>query len=202
MFIQVIQGKVTDAARLRAALDQWVAELSDGAAGWLGVTGGVTDDGTALTVVRFDSEAAARRNSDRPEQGEWWAETQRLYHGEVVFHDCPEVDTMLQGGSDEAGFVQIIQGRVTDSDRYREVHRQYESALSQFRPEIIGSTLALHSDGGVTETVYFTSEEAAREGERKELPAELQSVLDDENSLYEGEPTFFDLRDPWLVSAR
>ena len=45
MFIQVIQGKVADAAGLEAAMDRWVAELQPGAQGWLGSTGGFTDDG-------------------------------------------------------------------------------------------------------------------------------------------------------------
>jgi len=73
MFIQVIQGKVADAEGLRAAIDRWGQELQPGATGWLGTTGGITDDGTFVATVRFDSEDAARRNSQRPEQGAWWA---------------------------------------------------------------------------------------------------------------------------------
>ena len=69
MFIQVIQGKVADAEGLRAAMDRWGRDLQPGATGWLGTTGGITDDGTFVATVRFDSEDAARRNSERPEQG-------------------------------------------------------------------------------------------------------------------------------------
>ena len=69
MFIQVIQGKVADAEGLQAAMDRWVAELQPGAQGWLGSTGGFTDDGMFVSTVRFESQEAARRNSDRPEQG-------------------------------------------------------------------------------------------------------------------------------------
>ena len=32
----------------------------------------MTADGRMVALVRFDSEEAARRNSDRPEQGAWW----------------------------------------------------------------------------------------------------------------------------------
>ena len=72
MFVQVIQGKVSDAAQVRAHLDKWVAEVAPGAIGWLGSTGGVTEDGNLIALVRFESEEAAQQNSDRPEQGEWW----------------------------------------------------------------------------------------------------------------------------------
>jgi hypothetical protein len=45
MFVQVIQGQVSDAGQARAALDRWVQELAPGATGWLGSTAGVTEDG-------------------------------------------------------------------------------------------------------------------------------------------------------------
>ena len=79
MFIQVIEGRVTDADAIRAALDQWVAEQSGNASGWLGTTAGTTDDGRFVALVRFESEDDARRNSERPEQGQWWAETSKLF---------------------------------------------------------------------------------------------------------------------------
>jgi hypothetical protein len=66
MFVQVIQGQVSDAARVRAQLDQWVEQVAPGAVGWLGSTSGVTDDGTLIALARFESAEAARRNSDRP----------------------------------------------------------------------------------------------------------------------------------------
>ena len=35
-----------------------------------------------------------------------------LFDGPVEFHDCDDVTLMMDGGSDEAGFVQIIRGKV------------------------------------------------------------------------------------------
>ena len=75
MFVQVIQGQVSDPERARAQLDKWVAEFAPGATGWLGSTSGVTDDGTFVSLARFESPEAARQNSDRPEQDQWWMET-------------------------------------------------------------------------------------------------------------------------------
>jgi hypothetical protein len=34
----------------------------------------LTDDGRFIALARFESEEAARRNSDRPEQDRWWTE--------------------------------------------------------------------------------------------------------------------------------
>ena len=48
--------------------------------------------------------------------------------------------------------------------------------------------------------VYFTSEAAAREGERKQ-PPELQAQMDELAALSVREPEFFDLNQPWLHSA-
>jgi len=68
MFVQVIRGQATDPQELRGALDTWSEQLAPGAMGWLGSTAGVTDDGQFVGIARFESEDAARRNSDRPEQ--------------------------------------------------------------------------------------------------------------------------------------
>ncbi|WP_331767590.1 hypothetical protein [Embleya sp. NBC_00896] len=187
---------------MRGAIERWQRELAPGAAGWLGATGGVADDGTFVGVVRFESEDAARRNSDRPEQGAWWDATSKLFTGEVTFRDCPDVDVHLRGGSDKAGFVQVIQGRVSDVDRMRQLNRAMDDDLFvDFRPDVIGSTAALHGDGGFTETVYFTSETEARIGELREPPPQLREVFEEEMALI-SDLTYLDLRDPWLTSPR
>lgn len=110
MFVQVIQGRVSDPGPVRAALERWVEELAPEASGWLGSTAGVTDDGRFIGLARFESEEAARRNSDRPEQDRWWAETSKLFTGEVSFRDSRQVLVDVVVDPDEAGFVQVIQG--------------------------------------------------------------------------------------------
>ena len=201
MFVQVIQGRVNDARQLRARMDQWVADLSATAVGWLGSTSGVTADGTGIALARFESEDAARRNSDRPEQGQWWAETAKLFDSDVTFHDCAEVHLMGRGGSDDAGFVQIMQGRSTQPEKAVELLRQMEQPLRAFRPDVLGGELCLHGDGGFTQAVYFTSEAEARIGEKKEPPLEAQPALD-EMAAITTDLVFFDLSDPWLHSPR
>ena len=200
VFVQVIQGQVDDAGKVRAAMDRWAAELAPGADGWLGSTAGVTEDGRFIGLARFESEEAARRNSDRPEQDRWWAETSRLFRGEASFRDSSDVTLDLPGDPDQAGFVQVMQGRGTDPDRARELMADDSPAWAGFRPDIIGSVAVGHEGGAWTMAIYFTSEAEAREGERKEPPPELKAQMDEMAALSVGEPEFFDLRQPWLYS--
>ena len=201
MFVQVIQGQVSDAGQARAALDRWVQELAPGATGWLGSTAGVTEDGRFIALARFESEEAARRNSDRPEQDRWWAETSKLFTGEATFRDSSDVTVDVVGDPDDAGFVQVMQGRGSDPDRARELMEQDSDEWAAFRPEILGSVAAGHDGGGYTMALYFTSEEAAREGERKEPPAHLKAQMEEMDKLSIGVPDFFDLKQPWIYSA-
>jgi hypothetical protein len=202
MFVQVIQGQVADAEQVRAALDRWARELAPGAAGWLGSTAGVTEDGRFIALARFESEEAARRNSDRPEQDRWWAETARLLTGEATFSDSDDVILDVVGEPGDAGFVQVMRGRGNDPDRARELMGQDSSAWAAFRPDILGSVAALHEGGAYTMAIYFTSEEEAREGERKEPPPELKAQMEEMDAISEGVPEFFDLRRPWLYAPR
>jgi hypothetical protein len=201
MFVQVIQGRVRDAEQLRGRLDRWMADLSSNAEGWLGSTSGVTADGIGIALARFESADAARRNSDRPEQGQWWAETAQVFDGDVTFHDCSDVREFGQGGSNDAGFVQIIQGRYTDLEKGLELMQRSEEPLRELRPDVIGGLLCLHGDGGFTQAVYFTSEAEARAGEQQQPPPEVQAMLEEEAGITT-DLAYFDLTDPWLDSPK
>jgi len=202
MFVQVIQGKVSDAESLRRAVEEWTREIAPGADGWLGSTGGVTEDGRFIALVRFESAEAAQRNSDRSEQDQWWAETSKLFDGEATFRDSTDVTLDVNGDPDRAGFVQVMQGRGTDPDRARELMAQDSGKWAEFRPDVIGSVAVGHDGGAYTMAMYFTSEAEAREGERKELPPELAAQMEEMNKLSIGEPEFFDLKQPWLHAPR
>jgi hypothetical protein len=200
MFAQVIQGKVSDQAAMRAATDRWLEELAPGADGWLGSTGGTTDDGRYITVVRFESEEAARRNSDRPEQGQWWAQTEKLFDGGATFQDSNDVNLDLHGDPDQAEFVQVMQGRGSDPERVKQLMAADSDKWAAFRPDMIGSVAVGHDGGAYTMVMYFTSEADARQGERKEVPPELKANMDEMNKLSVGQPEFFDLKQPVILS--
>lgn len=200
MFIQIMQGRCRDTDRLHQLTDEWEQTLAPTAPGWLGGTYGVTDDGEFVGVVRFESKDAAQANSDRPEQGEWWSRMQECFEGDVTFHDCDEATMFLDGGSDDAGFVQVIQGRLTDPERFRHFMEQPMDTLHEARPDIIGGTIAIDEDGFFTQTVAFRSEDEARAGESKEMPAEMRSQMEEEMSSMT-DVHYLDLHHPWFGSA-
>jgi hypothetical protein len=203
MFMQVIQGPVSDVAEAKQALDDWADRLAPGAEGWLGSTAGVTDDGMFVAVARFESAQAARRNSDRPAQDEWWAATSKAFSGEVVFHDCSDVLAVRAGGSDEAGFVQVIQGRTTDVARMRQLTARFDAHVPTLRPDLLGFLVGFHDagDGRFTQVAYFTSEDAARAGEQQEPPQDARELMEEEMALMQ-DVSYLDLRRPWLHSPR
>jgi hypothetical protein len=200
MFVQVIKGRTSQSEALAEAFDRWKAELSPGATGWLGSTGGVTDDGTFIAVARFESEEAARANSARPEQDAWWSETAKLLDGDVTFNDSTDVDVDVNGDPDRAGFVQVMRGRVSDPQRAKELMAEDPGTWAEFRPDVIGNLSIGHEDGGYTMVMYFTSEADAREGETKEMPPQMQAQMDEMSKLNVEEPEFFDLKRPILNS--
>ncbi len=203
MFAQVIQGRTSDAKAFRSAMDKWMRDLAPGAEGWLGSTGGVTDDGRVIAVVRFESADAAARNSDRPEQTQWWEATRGGFDGDVTFADSEDVTVDLQGDPDAAGFVQIMRGRATDPARGKELMEQMNGLdLAGLRPDILGSLSIGHDGGEWTQVIYFTSEAEAREGERREMPPEAQALMAQMIAVSAGPPEFFDLKEPQLHSPR
>src|SRR5688572_22355540 len=146
MFMQVITGTVADPEGLRRRFDRWDSELRGGAGGWLGSTEGVTGDGRFVACVRFESAESARANSERPEQGAWWADTEKTLAGPASFHDCSTVDVYLGGGSDTAGFVQVLQGGPVDPDRLRGIELGFEGIAREYRSDILGWVVAWHPD--------------------------------------------------------
>lgn len=195
MFIQVIQGTCTRQDELRAMADSWRDELGGGAVGWLGGTYGFTDNDEFIGVVRFESRDAAMANSGRPEQSAWAERMMALMDGPVEFHDCDDVTMFLDGGSDDAGFVQVIRGRVEDSSHIKAMLAD-TSSLHEMRPDILGATLAIEDDGTFTETVAFSDEESARRGEQVQPPPDVAKEL---QTLMHG-ATFYDLHKPWFES--
>jgi hypothetical protein len=203
VFVQVIQGQVTDARQVKQALDDWMERLSPGAEGWLGSTAGVTADGTFVASARFASAEAAQRNSGRALQGEWWSGLSKLFRGEAVFHDCSQVDVARAGGSDRAGFVQVMQGRTPDVARFRGMTRMFDDQFPDFRSDLVGFLSCLHDgeNGAFTLVNYFTSEQEARAAEREEPPAEVAEAMREGMDLMQ-DLRYYDLTEPWLYSPR
>lgn len=200
MFIQVIEGRTNDPEAVHERLDIWERDLMPGAIGYLGSTGGCTSSGDFILIARFESRDAAQRNSDRPEQSAWWAETERHFDGPVRFHDSDDVELMTHGELDNAHFVQVMEGRYSDRNRLAELEREADPVLAKLRPELLGALMVYFPDAEFTEVAYFTSEEEARRGERGEVPAEFAPAFAEWGRLMNIEK-YIDLPAPRLTSA-
>lgn len=200
MFIQVIEGKTKDPEAMHRQLERWERDLRRGAIGFLGSTGGCTSAGDCIIIARFESREAAQRNGARPEQSAWWADTEQCFDGPVRFHESTEVQVMEHGALDRARFVQVMEGHVDDRDRAVELGREADRALADARPDLLGAVTAFFDDGEFTEVAYFVSEDAARDGERKEIPADMADKFGEWERVMKVE-RYLDIPDPWLVSA-
>ena len=198
MFVQVIEGKVSDKAGLRRQLDRWQTELRPGATGYLGSTSGVTDDGVGFAIARFESAAAAKANSERPEQGAWWSETEKCFDGPVSFTDSEDVEEFLVGGSNDAGFVQVMKSPAApDRAVLKDMDDRFAKYASTWRPDLIGGVRIWTTPHSTVDVNYFTSEAEARANEKNEPPAELAELFAQFSDMM-ANTEFLDLRDPWL----
>jgi hypothetical protein len=198
MFAQIITGKATDPQALQSRMEDWQKNLQGGADGWRATTAGVADDGTFVAVAMFESEEAAQRNSERPEQGEWWAQTEPLLEN-PTFTNSTEAEELLGGPDATAGFVQVIQARVLDADAVAQMREGMEEGIRASRPDVTGMVLASHGDE-VTQVVYFSDEAAARAGETQEHDAaDASGDGPDWEAMARafGDMRYVDLREPW-----
>ncbi len=201
MFIQVIEGRTSDPEALHRRMEVWERELKPGAIGYLGSAGGCTADGSFIMAVRFTDRKAAMRNGERAGQSSWWRETERCLDGPATFHDTEDVHVMTNGRLEDAGFVQVMEGHVTDRARAVELERESDSVLAQVRPDLLGSVTAYYGDDSYADFAYFTSEADAREGEQREVPPEMAGMLGDWERVMKVD-RFLDVPDPWLMAGR
>ena len=195
MFIQMVQGACGQQDDMRMLVDDWCGEMAD-QPGWLGGTYGFTDDDRFVGVVRWDSKAACDSYCAREGSAWWWAGACEVMDGDPEVHQSEDVTLMLQGGSDDAGFVQVMQGKVGDAELLRRLTSDQEmtAMLHQARPDIIGSTLIIEDDGTFVETIAFTDEASARVAEKKDMPAEVSADM--ETAMRD--VNYIDLHHPWF----
>jgi hypothetical protein len=154
--------------------------------GWRRLTAGIGDGGELVLALRYDTEASARSDRDRPELTAWQAAADRHLAGPGHWYDCPVVHTMKDGDTGEAGFVRVVQGRLADPVRLAAMRAEVERTLRDRAPHVLGVTVAEHADGtGFTEFTYLTSERETRAADRQ-MPVEMAVQLGTVRSYVEG----------------
>ena len=146
-------------------------------------------------AARFESEEAARANSDRPEQGAWWSDTEKYFDGPAAFVDSSDVDVQVEPRND-AGFVQVIQSRVLDRPRVEAMNAEVGKVMAESRPDIVGA-VSVWSGNDVCDIAYFTIGESGAGRRAAGASREAPKMFEEWQSLIEG-ATYLDLKDPWL----
>jgi hypothetical protein len=200
MFVQVISGKINDEVAVAALMQHWVTNLAPSASGWLSSTSGATADGEYVVLAGFESAEAARRNSGRPEQDQWWAEVEKHFTERPTFADYDDVLAFRGGVSATAGFVQVMLGSVSDVERERELSRSFVSLDTDMRPDLLGGIIGVRDDGRFAQAMYFSSEAEARVGEQSEVPEEMAQGFAEEQQLIT-EIRYLDLTTPMVYTA-
>ena len=190
MFVQIIQGRTEQPDAVQQRFDSWTRDLAPSADGWLGSTLGLTDDGTVFATARFASEEQARRNSDRPEQGQWWAQTEPLLDG-VTFDESTDIDTFRAGPDAGGEFVQVIQARVRDEAAASQLRAQMTQDGPE-RDDVVGGMIVVLGDR-MTNVVYFRDEASARAAEAGEPTEDDEMMMKQMEVAFEA-PTYLDLR--------
>ena len=195
MFVQVIEGRTSDPAAIIEHGERWQQELRPGAIGYLGVTAGVTAEGRTVAIVRFEDEAAARANAARPEQTAWFEDMSKLYDGEPTFTESSDVTEWMGGGSNDAGFVQVMKSTGVDRAQVEKMDAAFAPYASQ-RPDLLGGVRIWTGSDSCIDVAYFTSEDEARKGEQAEVPDEIKELMSEFEGM--GETEYLDLTNPQL----
>jgi hypothetical protein len=199
MFVWVLEGKASDPGEVGRQLGRWTREFGE-TPGYLGATGGVTDDRRFLLFVRWESEDAGNELLMRPEHVAWYDEFQRSFEGAVEFAETGDVSTHVAGGSDAAGFVQAMKVSGVDRQRVEAADREFEDIAPRVRPDLIGGLRVWTAADGFVEANYFTNEHDARAGESKDPPPEHAQSLEDLMTMLK-DAEYFDFTEPFLHSA-
>jgi hypothetical protein len=200
VFIRILRGQVVDGPATLTEVNRWREELGAGVLGWRRLTAGIGEDGELVLALRYDAEAAARQDQDRPELAAWQAAAERHLAEPGRWYDCPVVHTMKDGDTGDAGFVRVVQGRLADPVRLAAMRAEVERTLRDHAPHVLGVTVAEHADGtGFTELTYLTSERETRAADRQ-MPVEMAVQLGTVRSYVEGLKEV-ELRQPLLWSA-
>jgi hypothetical protein len=118
----------------------------------------------------------------------------------VSFAETTDVEILLNGGSDRAGFVQVMTGSAADRAAIAELDGLFSAHAPAWRPDVIGGLRAWLSPTDYVEVMYFTSEADARANEQRDPPAEVAAHVATFQQLM-SDVSYLDLAEPVLVAS-
>jgi hypothetical protein len=101
----------------------------------------------------------------------------------------------MGGGSNDAGFVQVMKSAGVDRAQVERMDAAFESFTGE-RPDLLGGLRIWTGADSCIDVAYFTSEEEARKGEQAEMPEELTALMSE--FVQAGETEYLDLTNPQL----
>ena len=107
---------------------------------------------------------------------------------------------MRHGDAQQARFVQVMEGHVTDRVRAERLQDKMEPLLSSMRPDLLGTTTAYFDDGAYASLAYFSDEQEARRNEQASVPDAVAGQLAEWDRLLPVEE-YIDLTRPVLIRA-
>ena len=177
MFLLVLSGRVADPVETRVRWEAWQREVAPRTPGWLGDTGGISESGEFVALVRFQTEGTAARAFTPRDDAAWWHDFAGLFVEGISIDGASEIDAFARGDFEDAGCVQFIRGQTSQVAEVRELNAAIQAKVREACPDIIADVVAWHGDGRFTEAVYFISEEEARRAE-KSRPSHLRELSD------------------------
>jgi len=107
---------------------------------------------------------------------------------------------MDHGIGEDAGFVQVMEGRCTDLAAAHRLDTESDQILTEARPDLKGQITAYYGDDEFCSVAYFTNEAEAREGEGREMAPEMAQELARWQAVMKVE-RYLDLTHPWLATV-
>lgn len=194
MFVRVIRARVVAKPLLRNAWDQLGHALAE-QPGWRCMTAGTGRASDFIGTIEFSDPVTAHAAWSDRSVARWVGELERTLDS-LDITDSEEAEIVLGGAREDARFVQIIEGSTEDKPRWRAINEAMQEVMRTNRPEVLAATV-VWSEDRFLETVYFTSEQDAREGESQEFPGGMEGLFNELMDLVR-DMSYLDLRSPWL----
>jgi hypothetical protein len=192
MFVELLQGNAADPKRFRKAWERVLEQVADEGSGYRGTTSGVTEAGTFVALVGFESEETARITLDRLHELSAWDQLKALT-APLTFRECPHVRGFARRDLLDADVVQVSQGQALDT---RQVVSAFERAVRAAATDesILGGLVCWDADGFATTVLYRLSPEEGTADELEALTRDLAVLVQ--------RAAQFDLVGPWSIMAR